>query len=169
MPLLRTETIHGVSCKFYDNAVVMLGTTTDRFSLHMPADQSSWFSTRLRAELIRRELATADELVVDEAGEAAMAACNAAKARKTASKAASKVAREANIKKERLAAALDAAKQNEANAGLKRQLAQGRLNIADMQVKVAKAATPLMSEQATSKTAPLRATLDAFLWPAPPK
>ena len=103
------------------------------------------------------------------AGEAAMAACNAAKARKAASKAASKVAREASSKRERLAAALDAAMQNEANAGLKRQLAQGRLNIADMQVKVAKAATPLMSEQATSKTAPLRATLDAFLRPAPPK
>ena len=75
-------------------------------------------STRLRAELIRRELATADELVVDEAGEAAMAACNAAKARATASKAASKVAREANIKRERLAAALDAAKQNEATQTL---------------------------------------------------
>ena len=125
--------------------------------------------TRLRAELIRRELATADELVVDEAGEAAMAACNAAKTRATASKAASKVAREANIKKERLAAALDAAKQNEANAGLKRQLAQGRLKIADMQAKVAKAATPLMSEPSTSKTAPLRGTLDAFLRPAPLK
>ena len=121
------------------------------------------------AELIRRELATADELVVDEAGEAAMAACNAAKTRATASKAASKVAREANIKKERLAAALDAAKQNEANAGLKRQLAQGRLKIADMQAKVAKAATPLMSEPSTSKTAPLRGTLDAFLRPAPSK
>ena len=123
----------------------------------------------LRAELIKRELATADELVVDEAGEAAMTAFNAAKERAAASIAASKVVREAEIKRDRVAAALNAAQHNEANAGLKRQLAQGRLTLADMQVKVAKAATPLMSEKATSKTVPLRATLDAFLRPAPPK
>jgi hypothetical protein len=165
MPLLRTETIHGFSCKFYDNAVVMVGTTSGRFSLHVPAEQMSWFSTRLRAELIKRELATADNLVVDEAGEAAMAKFNAAKVRAAASKAASIVAREAEIKRERVAAALDTAKQNEANAGLKRQLAEGRLKVADLQAKVAKAAVPLMSEKPTAKTAPLRGTLDAFLRP----
>ena len=169
MPLLRTETIHGWPCKFYDNDVVVVGTTTGRFSIKLPASEDTWFATRLRAELIKRELATADELVVDEAGEAAMTAFNAAKERAAASIAASKVVREAEIKRDRVAAALNAAQHNEANAGLKRQLAQGRLTLADMQVKVAKAATPLMSEKATSKTVPLRATLDAFLRPAPPK
>ena len=33
MPLLRTETIHGWVCKFYDNGTVMVGTTSDRFAI----------------------------------------------------------------------------------------------------------------------------------------
>ena len=52
----------------------MVGTASDRFTIKVPADESSWVATRLRAELIKRELATATELPVDEAGEAAMAA-----------------------------------------------------------------------------------------------
>ena len=75
MPLLRSETVHGVVCKFYDGCVVKVGTTAAaRFTIKVPADEATWFSTRLRAELIKRELATATELPVDEAGEAAMAA-----------------------------------------------------------------------------------------------
>ena len=81
MPLLRTETIHGWVCKFYDNDRVMVGTTARRFSMNVPADDTSWVATRLRAELIERELATAEELPIDEAGEAAMEAKAAARAR----------------------------------------------------------------------------------------
>jgi hypothetical protein len=54
---------------------------------------------------------------------------------------------------------------NEATAGLKRKKAEVLFKMADMQAKVAKAAVPVMSEK-TAKTAPLRATLDAFLRPA---
>lgn len=74
MPLQREETVHGWPCKFYDGDVVKVGTKAARFTLKVPTDEVSWFSTRLRAELIKRELATADELPVEEAGEAAMAA-----------------------------------------------------------------------------------------------
>ena len=168
MPLLRTETVHGWECKFYTNSIVMVGTTTGRFSMNVPADEVSWFATRLRAELIKRMRATADELPMDADGEAAMAACNAAKVRAAALTAASKVARVAESKKERAAAALDAAKFHEETAGLKRRKAEVQLNMADMQAKVAKAAVPVISEKA-AKTAPLRATLDAFLRPVQPK
>ena len=75
MPLLRKDTIHGWRCSFYDNDRVMVGTTArSRFTMNVPADETSWFATRLRAELIERELATAEELPTDEADEAAMAA-----------------------------------------------------------------------------------------------
>ena len=80
MPLLRTDHIHGWACKFYDRDVVMVGTGADRFTIKVPTDELSWVATRLRAELIKRELATAEELPTDEAGEAAMAAKSAAKA-----------------------------------------------------------------------------------------
>mgnify|MGYP001493372669 CR=1 FL=1 len=89
MPLLRTETIHGWVCKFYDNDRVMVGTTACRFTMNVPADESSsWVATRLRTELIKRQLAAADELPTDEAGEAAMAANVAAKANAAALRAA---------------------------------------------------------------------------------
>ena len=53
MPLLRTETIHGWPCKFYDNGTVNVGTfAADRFSIKLPPDEGAWFTTRLRAELI---------------------------------------------------------------------------------------------------------------------
>ena len=48
---------------------------------------------------------------------------------------------------------------------VERRKAEVQLNMADMQAKVAKAAVPVMSEKAAN-TAPLRATLDAFLRPA---
>ena len=91
MPLLRTETIHGWVCKFYDNDRVMVGTTARRFTMNLPADETTWVATRLRAELIARELATAEELPIDEAGEAAMASKAAAKVRARATKAALKI------------------------------------------------------------------------------
>ena len=64
MPLLRSEVIHGWPCKFYDNCCVTVGTrTADRFTIKhaikVPADEVSWFATRLRAELIESELALA--------------------------------------------------------------------------------------------------------------
>ena len=46
MPLLRTETIHGWVCKFYDNDRVMVGTTARRFTMNVPADETSWIATR---------------------------------------------------------------------------------------------------------------------------
>ena len=65
MPCLRTTTIHGVVCKFYDGGVVKVGTTAaSRFTMKVPDDEISWFPTRLRAELVKRELATAAELPV---------------------------------------------------------------------------------------------------------
>ena len=64
MPCLRTETIHGVVCKFYDGGMVKVGTSAaSRFTV-----KESWFPTRLRAELIKRGLASASDLSVDEAG-----------------------------------------------------------------------------------------------------
>ena len=59
MPLLRTETIHDWMCKIYDKDRVMVGTTARRFTMNVPADETSWVATRLRAELIKRELANA--------------------------------------------------------------------------------------------------------------
>ena len=84
MPLLRTETVHGVVCKSYDGDIVKVGTTAaGRFTIKVPSDEEAWFPTRLRAELVKRELAIAAELAVDETDqrrtdEAAMAAKAAA-------------------------------------------------------------------------------------------
>ena len=58
MPLLSTEKVHGWPCKFYDDGLVKVGTKTDRFTIRVLADEGAWFATRLRAELIERELAT---------------------------------------------------------------------------------------------------------------
>ena len=69
MPLQREETVHGWPCKFYANDVVKVGTKATRFTLKVPADEGSWFATRLRAELIRRELVVAAELPTDGAGD----------------------------------------------------------------------------------------------------
>jgi hypothetical protein len=79
---LRDETVHGWPCKFYANDVAKIGKKATRFTLKVPADEVSWFATRLRAELIRQELAVAAELPIDEAGEAVMAAKAAAAAKK---------------------------------------------------------------------------------------
>ena len=59
--------------------MVKVGTgAASRFTIKVPTDEEWWFSTRLRAELVKRELATAADLPVDEVGEAAMAAKAAA-------------------------------------------------------------------------------------------
>ena len=89
--------MHGVQCKFYDGDVVKVGTTAARFTIKVPADEASWFSTRLRTELIKRKLAEAAELPVDEAGEAAMAAKAAEVAKAAERRAASKEAASADI------------------------------------------------------------------------
>ena len=72
MPLDRKEPIHGWVCSFYSNGTVMVGTTADRFPIKVPADESSWVATRRYApsslSIIARELATAEELPIDEAG-----------------------------------------------------------------------------------------------------
>ena len=171
MPLLSTEKIHGTVCKFYDGGLVKVGTTADRFTIRVPADESSWVATRARAELIERELSTADDLPMDEAGEAAMAACSAAKLHETTATAASKLAREAESKRARLEAALDAAKHDEQTAGLKReraefklQLAEGDLTMANTKVKVAEV-MPCVAAMAKvePKAAALQTKLDAFM------
>ena len=42
MPLLRSETVHGVVCKFYDGCVVKVGTTAAaRFTIKVPADEAT--------------------------------------------------------------------------------------------------------------------------------
>ena len=59
MPLLRTEAVHGAQCKFYSGNVVKVGTTAaGRFTMKVSTGEEWWFSTRLRAELIKRGLAT---------------------------------------------------------------------------------------------------------------
>ena len=171
MPLLRKDTIHGWRCSFYDNDRVMVGTSArSRFPLNVPADETSWFATRLRAELIERELATAEELPMDEDGEAAMAACNAAKLHAAALTAASKVARQADSKRARLEAALEAAMHHEETAGVKReraelelQLAEGHHRMATTRVKVAKV-QPVVAEMAKTNptAAALQTKLDSF-------
>ena len=53
MPLLRTEQIHGWTCKFYDGGVVMVGTTANWFTIKVAADEASggWpLETRVRAD-----------------------------------------------------------------------------------------------------------------------
>ena len=174
MPVLRTETIHGWPCKFYDNGTVNVGTrAADRFSIKVPPDEGAWFATRLRAELIERELATEEELPTDEAGEAAMAAKAAAKAREAASKAAKKRVDEALAAEARAAAARDTARYHEAVAGQKRQLAELDHKIAVKTVKLAKA-VPLVAglvqelpELAQKAAAPLQAKLESFFRPRP--
>ena len=163
MPLLHTETIHGYVCKFYDGDVVKVGTTVDRFTIKVPAEESSWVATRLRAELIERELATAEELPMDEIGEAAMAAKTAAKARVAATKAALKITVNAKEVQDRVAAALARAELDVKKAPVKRDIAEYKLKIATANAKVAKLA-PVVSQMAqyTSKAAPLQATLKSF-------
>ena len=119
---LREETVHGWSCKFYNGGVVKVGTKATRFTLKVPTDEVSWFSTRLRAELIKRELATADELTVDEAGEAAMATKAAGAAAVAATKAALRkaVADEAASPRKKAAARVEAAAHHEQLAAAKR-------------------------------------------------
>ena len=168
MPLLRTEKIHGWPCKFYDNGGVTVGTrAADRFTIKVPADEVSWFATRLRTELIERELATADELPTDEAGEAAMAAKAAAKAHLAAKKAAQRPIKDAEATKAKAAAALDAARYDEMVAGHKRRVAETNLNVAKTTVKLAKT-IPLVAElvqqlpELALKAAPLQAKLDSL-------
>ena len=120
-------------CKFYDGGVVKVGTSAaSRFTVKVPADEESWFSTRLRAELIKRELATASELAVDEVGEAAMAAKAAASAEEASKRAAWKkaVAAEAAEPRRQAAAALESAEHAERIAGHKRALAEKNLELA---------------------------------------
>ena len=134
MPCLRTETAHGVVCKFYDGGIVKVGTTAAcRFTIKVAPDEECWFSTRLRAELITRELAMADELPVDEDGEAAMAAKAAATAKEAERRLAWKklVANEAADPRRQAAAALEAAEHSERIAGHKRDLAEKQLELAE--------------------------------------
>ena len=147
MPLLRTETIHGWVCKFYDNDRVMVGTTARRFTMNLPADETTWVATRLRAELIARELATAEELPIDEAGEAAMASKAAAKVRARATKAALKITIKAEAVQARAAAALARAELDVETAPLKRDIAELKLDIAQKKAKVAKV-VPVVSRAA---------------------
>ena len=132
MPLLRTEKVHGVQCKFYDGDVVKVGTTAARFTIKVPADEASWFSTRLRTELIKRKLAEAAELPVDEAGEAAMAAKAAEVAKAAERRAASKeAAAAASSPRKKAAAALEQAMSHA-------QLAEKQYEVAEVQAKVAR-------------------------------
>ena len=121
-------------CKFYDGGIVKVGTTAAcRFTIKVAADEEWWFSTRLRVELITRELATADELPVDEAGEAAMAAKAAAAAKEADKRAAWYKAKadEAAEPRRQAAAALESAKHTERIAGHKRALAEKNLELAE--------------------------------------
>ena len=120
-------------CKFYDGGVVKVGTSAaSRFTVKVSADEESWFPTRLRAELIKRGLASASDLSVDEAGEAAMAAKSAAAAKEAAKRAAWKrpKADEVADPRRRAAAALESAEHSERIAGHKCALAQTNLELA---------------------------------------
>ena len=163
MPVLRTENIHNVVCKFYDGGVVKVGTAGDRFTIRVPAEEELWFGTRLRAELIRRELAMAEELPIDEAGEAAMASNAAAKARAAASKAALKLVKDAAAAKAEAESALAGAEYDVAKAELKRGRAELKLNDATFKAKVAKL-VPVVSHlaQQTPEAAPLQAKMESF-------
>ena len=168
MPVLRTENIHNVVCKFYDGGVVKVGTAGDRFTIRVPAEEEPWFATRLRAELIRRELATAEEPPMDEAGEAAMAASVAAKAHAADLQAASKIVKAAAAVEAKAAARMAGAEQDVMKAEHKRELAkmQGEheIKMADMKAKVARL-VPLASQLARvePKAAALQTKLDAFM------
>ena len=176
MPLLRSETVHGVVCKFYDGCVVKVGTTAAaRFTIKVPANEASWFSTRLRAELIKRELATATELPVDEAGEAAMAAKAEAVGKADTDRAAQLDAylkAEASPRKQ-AAIALEQAASHAQLAESKRKLAEKRLEVAQVRAKVAKVAQAATAAASLAKTipqqaAPLQAKLEAFMVRMPP-
>ena len=157
---LREETVHGWSCKFYNGDVVKIGTKASRFTLKVPADELSWFATRLRAELIRRELASATELRVDAAGEAAMAAKAAAAANQAAQRAASKraAANRAESPRRKAAAKVEAAAHHEMVAGSKRKLAEAELKLAKVTAKVAQA-VPLVAGMAKVAPVPLQTKL----------
>ena len=61
---IPTEYIYNICrvvCKFYDGHVVKVSTGADRFTIRVPTDELLWVATRVRAQLIARELATADE------------------------------------------------------------------------------------------------------------
>ena len=159
--------IHGYECKFYDGDVVKVGTTADRFTIKVPAEESSWVATRLRAELIARELATAEELPMGEVGEAAMAAKATAKARGAASKAATKMVKEAAAADARAAAALAAAEQDVKRAEHKRELAfitaQHEAKVRPLKAKAARLVTSMAQVASVeTKVAPLQATLETW-------
>jgi phage-related minor tail protein len=165
---LHEETVHGWSCKFYQGDVVKIGTKASRFTLKVPADEVSWFATRLRAELIRRELASATELPVDEAGEAALAAKAAAAGKRAAERAASQqtAADRAASPRRKAAAKVEAAAHHEMIAGQKRKLAEAELKYAKVTAKVAQAA-PLVAGLAKVASAPLQTKLESFLQRCP--
>ena len=159
----------GWSCKFYQGDVVKIGTTASRFTLKVPADEVSWFATRLRAELIRRELAKAAGLQIDEAGEAAMAAKAAAAAAESEKRAARKQAatEHAASPRRKAAAQVEAAAHHERLAAAKRtqaecDLAQAKLD--SLRAKVARAA-PLAAQLAnvTPAAAVLQTKLESFM------
>ena len=160
--------MHGWSCKFYQGDVVKIGTKASRFTLKVPADEVSWFATRLRAELIRRELASATELPVDEAGEAALAAKAAAAGKRAAERAASQqtAADRAASPRRKAAAKVEAAAHHEMIAGQKRELAEAELKYAKVTAKVAQAA-PLVAGLAKVASAPLQTKLESFLQRCP--
>ena len=153
-------------CKFYDGGVVKVGTASDRFTMRVPAEDESWVATRVRAELINRELAAADELPMDEAGEAAMAAKSTAVAQEAAKKATWKrlVAAEKACPTRKAAAALEAAEHHVAVAEQKRQLAESTAKLVGLKAKVAKVA-PFVAQLAKvePKAAALQTKLDAFM------
>ena len=155
---LREETVHGWSCKFYNGGVVKVGTKATRFTLKVPTDEVSWFSTRLRAELIKRELATADELTVDEAGEAVAATKAALK---------KAVAAEAASPRKKAAARVEAAAHHEQLAAAKRTQAEcdlAQAGLDSLRAKVARVA-PLAAQLAnvTPATAVLQTKLESFM------
>ena len=172
MPLLRSETVHGVVCKFYDGCVVKVGTTAAaRFTIKVPADEATWFSTRLRAELIKRELATATELPVDEAAMAAKAEAVGKADTDRAAQLDAYLKAEASPRKQ-AAIALEQAASHAQLAESKRKLAEKRLEVAQVRAKVAKVAQAATAAASLAKTipqaAPLQAKLEAFMVRMPP-
>ena len=166
MPVVKEDRVHGHVCKFYDGGVVKVGTSAARFTIKVPADEVWWFSTRLRAELIKRELVNAEELPRNEAGEAALTAKQMAVAAGTAKRAALKDA--ASSPQKRAAARLEAAVHHAALAETKRQLAESEYGLAVVKSKVAKVA-PLVTDLAKELAAlpkakpALQHKMDAFM------
>ena len=166
MPCLRTATIHGVVCKFYDGGVVKVGTSAaSRFTIKVPKDEESWFPTRLREELVKRELATAGDLLADETGEAAMAAKAAASAEEASRRAAWKkaVADEAAEPRRQAAAALESAEHAKRIASKKRELAEKNLELAEDMAAFKRAAPNARAQMEAA--APLLADLAAKVAP----